>query len=256
MESYTVAIPSYQRAGKQGTLEYLAALGVPKDRIYIFVQTEDDRDAYQQHAGQANIVYAAADGIAKARNNILRHFGGAKNVLMMDDDISAIGILRRGQLADIQSREELAENINRCFKVAQKHRAQVFGLYPVYNAFFMSRTISTAVTVNTVVGFCAGFDMRMNETYKAKEDIELCARILNSGGSVFRYNFLAVKAKHRTNAGGCCDTWKSDENRKAAQRLCRTYPAILAPHARKPDEVRVIAKDDRKIDLDKRGGSR
>lgn len=251
MENYVVAIPSYRRAGKQETLEYFAGLGVPQERIFIFVQTEDDFNAYQRHAEQATIVHARADRVAAARNNILRHFNGTKNVLMLDDDISAIGILRGGRIEDIRNREVLAKNINRCFDVTRKHGARIFGLYPVYNAFFMSRTISTAVTVNTAIGFCTGFNLRMNETYKTKEDIELCARILNGGGSVFRYNFLAVKAKHRTNTGGCCDVWKSGINKESAKRLCRTYPNILAPHTRREDEIRVTIKDKGKITLGK-----
>lgn len=44
MENFIVAIPSYQRADKQETLEYFASLGVPKERIYIFVQTTADRE--------------------------------------------------------------------------------------------------------------------------------------------------------------------------------------------------------------------
>lgn len=255
MEEFIIAIPSYKRAEKQQTVEYFSGLGFPKEKIFVFVQTEDDWKAYQKYSREATLIYAEADGIAKARNNILRHFDGAENVLMCDDDISSIGRLRGEKIEAIRSREEMEETIGRCFGFAKKKGAPIFGLYPVSNAFFMSENISTAVTVNTVVGFTAGSRFSFNETYRAKEDIELCARILSLGGKVIRYNFLAMDAKHRTNAGGCHDTWKSNENTKAAARLCNTYPNILARHSKKPEEVRVIAKD-KKIEMYAKGGKR
>lgn len=252
MENFIMAIPSYKRAERQITLEYLSGLGIPKERIYIFVQTAKDREAYKKYEDRANIVLAAANGVATARNNILRHFAGTANILMFDDDISSIGKLRNDKIVPIDTREEFAKLLNKCFNMAQKRKTPLFGLYPVHNAFFMSQSISTAVTVNTVIGFVRGHGLLFDETYKTKEDIELCARILNAGGEVLRYNFLAPNAKHRTNAGGCYDIWHSDENLKTVQRLAEAYPAILAPQTKKPHEVRVLLKDTNKIDLKKR----
>ena len=250
MEKYIIAIPSYQRSEKQTTLEYLHKLGIPRELIHIFVQTEEDKAAYSQYETKANIIHAPAHGIATARNNILRHFAGSRNIVMMDDDISAISKLCGDKLVAIDTRAELADVFNRCFGAALNHNAPLFGIYPVHNAFFMSKTISTAVTVNTVLGFRKGYSIRFDESYTAKEDIELCGRLINSGTKVVRMNFLAPNAKHRTNGGGCHDTWASSANKTAVERLCKTYPKIFAPHSTKPDEVRVIHKDV-KINLEK-----
>lgn len=249
MENFIVAIPSFQRADKQETLEYFSNLGVPKERIYIFVQTATDREQYRRYEKQANIILAAADRVAKARNNILQHFGGSANILMLDDDISTISILRGGKLVQLETREELASNINRCFSLAKKRNAELFGLYPVYNAFFMSHTISLKATVNTAIGFVKGSNLRFDESYQTKEDIELCARILSAGGKVMRYNFLTIKPRHRTNAGGCHEVWKSGVNKESAERLCKEYPEILVPHSTRADEVRLTLKDEEKIAL-------
>lgn len=248
MEKFVVAIPSYQRADKQPTLDYLVRLGIPRERIYIFVQTAKDRTDYSRYEDRASVVLSTATCIAEARNNILQHFRNTANVLMMDDDISTLSKLVKGKLVPIDTREEFSAVINKCFGIAAKHDAPLFGFYPVHNAFFMSANISTAVTVNTVLGFQKGHTLKFDGTYKAKEDIELCGRIIDGGGKVIRFNFLAPNAKHRTNAGGCHDTWASTENRTAVTRLCDTYPGIFAPHSTKPDEVRVIYKDT-KIEL-------
>lgn len=252
MENYVVAIPSYQRADKQITLEYLTSLGIPKERIYIFVQTIKDAAAYARHESSATVIYTAADGVAKARNNILRYFGGAANILTMDDDVVGISRLRKDKLVPITTRDEFTMFINRCFATAARD-STIFGIYPVHNAFFMSPTVSTAVTVNTVIGFSRGFNRWFDESYKAKEDIELCARILQSGERVYRFNFLAVNAKHRTNVGGCHDIWASNENVLTVKRLCNAYPEILAPQTKKPQEVRVIKKDTEKFEIPTKG---
>lgn len=243
MENFIAAIPSYQRAGKQATANYLAGLGIPRSQIFIFVQTAEDRAEYQQHEDVAQIIYAPADSVTKARNNILRHFGGHANILMMDDDIAGISKLYKGELVKIETRDEFTKTMNGCFNMVNKRGAALFGIYPVHNAFFMSANISTAVTVNTVIGFPRGNLEMFDESYKTKEDIELCARLLTRGREILRYNFLAANAKHRTNAGGCYDVWHSEENRKVVARLSRQYPTILAPHHSKPDEVRVVLKD-------------
>ena len=247
-QNYVVAIPSYKRAGKQESLEYMSRNGVPKSRLYIFVQTPEDYQDYMIYSDKAQIIYAKADGVAAARNNILRFFGGKENILMLDDDISTFGILKNGKIEVVEGEKELSELITRCFETARKAKAPVFGFYPVYNDFFMSNSISTKVTVNTVLGFTAGNLIFLDESYRAKEDIELCARLLSYGKNILRFNFLAPKAKHRTNKGGCSDLWKGDANIDTVKRLCITYPYVLAPHATKSNEVRVILKD-KKIKL-------
>jgi len=241
---FIVTIPSYRRAEKQETLDCMRRLGIPKERIYIFVQTEEDyKDYTRLYGAHANIVRSNATNVTTARNAIIKHFSGSSDMLMMDDDISAIGRLENGKLKKIEDQEEFADAISACFNVARKLKSPLFGIYPVYNDFFMSATISTKVTVNTVIGFVKGTALYFDETYNTKEDIELCARLLSFGGNVARINFLAPQAKHRTNKGGCYETWKSNANEIVVRRLCNAYPTILAPHPRKNSEVRVILPD-------------
>lgn len=242
---FVVAIPSYQRSEKQQTLEYLEKLGFPKERIYIFTQTASDFTAYNsRYASHANVVLVPAPGIAQARNNIINRFRYNSNVLMMDDDIATLSRLSRdNKLVSISSGDQFVAAMHNMFSFALRENAPLFGIYPVHNNFFMSNNISTAVTVNTVLGFVKNHELSFNESYRAKEDIELCGKIINNGGKVLRFNFIAPNARHRTNAGGCHNTWVSSENRLAVNRLCETYPTIFAPNNKNPDEVRVICKD-------------
>ena len=243
MGDFVVAIPSYKRAEEQPTLKYLKGMGIRREQIYIFVQTENDLHAYKsRYDAQAQIEYRPANSVAKARNNILAYFDGSQNVLMLDDDIKRLAVLDGGKLSVIADGGAFIRLFSSCFN-AVTGKGQLFGVYPVYNAFFMDNSISTRVTVNTVLGFPKGYTVRMNGDAKAKEDIELCGEIIAAGGCVYRFNNIAVDAKHRTNPGGCKDTWATDENQKAVERLCFMFPDIFASKKGNPSEVRLVCKD-------------
>lgn len=241
--NFVIAIPSYKRAGEQVSLNCLKSLGFTKTEIYLFVQTEDDKKAYEDAwSDDATVIYRSASSISEARNNILRYFDGSHNVLMMDDDIKRFGRLAGDKIEDIKDGELFVKLINECFKFTSQ-RGRLFGIYPVYNGYFMERSISARVTVNTVLGFCEGFHLLFDETMEAKEDIDMCGKILDRGGNVYRFNFLAVDAKHRTNDGGCKEVWESDKNERAVRTLCMRYPNIFAPKKNNPKEVRLVCKD-------------
>lgn len=242
MEEFVYAIPSYRRAKRQTTLEYLAKMGVPKERIWIFVQTEEDYAEYQIHADRANIVLMPADGIARARNNVLNHMKDV-NLLMMDDDVKRISVLRAGKLVGIEKRSDMAMAFNRCFAQARNLRSMMFGVYPVDNAFFMSDDISTRVSVNTVMGYARGFPYRFDESFETKEDAEMCGRVLRRGGHVVRFNNIAVNADHRKDKNGYIDAEHQSENLRMVKKLCARYPDTFAPQKGKPWEVRMKLKD-------------
>lgn len=244
MEKYVYAIPSYNRVDRQTTLDYLSGMGIPRDRIWIFVQTEEDLAKYQQHSSRANIVMMPATRGVMARNNILNRLKGS-NILMLDDDVKTLFTLRGGELIGITKREDMAFAFNRCFDQMRGLRAGVFGIYPVANAFFMSNDISTRVAVNTVFGFTAGFPVRFDENFETKEDAEICGRILKRGGRVVRFNGLAVTADHNKDKNGYREKWHQDENLRSVVKLCKRYPEIFAPQKGKPWEVRVKVKDEK-----------
>lgn len=241
---FVVAIPSLGRAEKQDTLALMVGYGLTKEQIYIFVQTKEDYQSYQKfHGNKATIIYAEADNVAKARNNVLKYFSTKHNVLICDDDIRGFGKLYGEVLEPITEGTKFKQEIDKCFDFADKRGAQIFGIYPVYNDFFMRNSISTKVTVNTVLGFPKGNSLKMNPLFKTKEDIELCARLLSKGKEVIRFNYLSVNAKHRTNDGGCKEIWAGNENHKVAKLLEKMYPNVLKVKPNNKREVKVILKD-------------
>lgn len=242
------AIPSYKRAEKQETLEFLRRMEVDPAQIYIFVQTKEDYVLYsERYSEECTIIFNVADSVSVARNNILNYFNGKDNLMMFDDDVSVFSVgSKNRKFIDVQSGDEFRNVVEKMFSTTYALHGYMFGLYPVYNEFFMSDDISTKVTVNTVLGFPKGFSLRFNDSWRAKEDIELCGRILSSGGRVIRFNNIAFKAKHRTNPGGAYDAWHSGINELLSRDLEMIYPDVFKVKSNNPNEVRVILKDEKK----------
>lgn len=238
------AIPSYNRAYKQTTVNYLHGIGVGKERIFVFVQTDSDERAYEESIGdKAKIIKRRANKCAEARNNVLNTLSAAHRILMLDDDVKAIGVLKGETIQRLETASEMDDLFSKCFKTSEKAGVGVFGVYPVYNAFFMETTISTRSPINTVFGFAKGFKGRYDESYDTKEDAELCARILAAGKKILRFNFLAVDADHRKTKKGYIDDWHQEENIRCVRRLVFEYPAIYKAQTNKPWEVRTLIKD-------------
>lgn len=240
------AIPSYRRPDKQETAVYLKFMGIPKEKIFIFVNS-DECEAYKQnYTAICNVIDRGNIGsIPEARNFILDYFKDDE-IVMMDDDISVISVgSKEKKFKEIPS-GRLEEVFTKMFTVTGQLKGFMFGLYPVYNEYFMNNDISTKVTVNTILGFRKKFPLRFDNNYIAKEDIELCGRILNVGGNVIRFNNVAYKAKHRTNEGGVHEIWQSDANVKFSKDLALNYPRIFAVQKKKPSEVRIVIRDIKK----------
>jgi len=242
--NFIYTIPSYNRVNKQITVNYLHEIGIKKDRIYVFVQTKEDEALYTEKIGdKANIVFKEAKRGIEARNNILNTLVEENNIVMLDDDIRAIGELINGKIEKIETAEKMDEAFSQCFVSCEKTKTQVFGVYPIYNHYFMERTISTKSPINTIFGFVKGFKDRYSERYDTKEDAELCARILSTKRNILRFNFLCVDADHRKDKNGYIDEWHQEENIRCVKRLIIQYPRVYQMQKNKPWEVRCTLKD-------------
>jgi len=243
--NFVYAILSYNRSERQLTVNYLQKIGIKKEQIFVFVQTEEDKKKYEEIIGNfAQIILKEASRGVEARNNILNELIDKTNVMMLDDDISAIGQLNgSNEIVKIEDGETLNKTFGTFFELCEKSKVKMFGIYPVFNDFYMERSISTKAPINTVFGILKGFKERFNEEYDTKEDAEICARILRTGRSIFRFNSLAVEADHRKTKNGYIDDWHQEENVRCVKRITREYPTVYKEQKGKPWEVRCIIKD-------------
>lgn len=236
-------IPSYHRAAEQSTLEMLEGFGIEPARILLGVQCADDLETYKKYGGRAIILYRPGASKSANANQMLDyieqlHYGS--RLVLMDDDIKGICFLSSGKkLSRIETRQEFLSILNVGFSIAGKHKAAGFGLYPVCNGFFMSRSyVPKSICIGTLLGLTVT-RQRFREDFPVKEDYEYTASAMERYGAFPRLNNFSCDAKHYTK-GGCDDLWQDNHtNKDCARRLCELHPRTVKPNKAKPGEVRM-----------------
>ena len=233
-----VCIPSYKRAGKITTLQFLDD-AFRKEEIIIGTQTTEDYEEYQALYGScATVIYKEAHSVSENRNNLLEycHTHGITECLQLDDDISCIMTMHKGKLKG----ESFKELMQSCFDVCRKNNIVMFGGYCCSNPFMMKATAKP----NIIVGMLCGIldtSLRYDTTFRIKEDYELSLRLMSQGKNVIRFNSFGAEAKHKT-SGGCSEDWNAPDYQKWADILVDAYPTLVKHNNKRKGEILFIGK--------------
>lgn len=244
-----IIIPSYDRANRQLTLQYLRECSYPVDDVTLIVARDEDYRDYQKwkRDGYCSEIIKhdrPETSCAGSRNVGMQLFPAGDEIVMLDDDIKYISKLvrydpktRKGELERLSTAESLIKLFSDGFKVARSHRTILWGIYPVHNAYFMKPNISPAnILIGTVMGVINS-DIYFDEKMVVKDDYEYSCRIIQKYGAAPRLNMYAAEADHYSK-GGCERFWKSDRiNTLCAVDLLFKYPDLLKPHPKRKGEV-------------------
>lgn len=206
----------------------LHSFGIPKEDIWIGVHDEEAKKEYEKDIGEfATVINLNVFTLGQKRSKLLSLAEPGQKVLIMDDDIQGIVyVTESGEAKSIETSEEFISLLDYCFAFTKKASSVLWGTYPVNNPFFMSYSIDlNNLLICTCMGIVAG-TFNFNPDSVAKEDMELCLRMMQSGMNVVRFNFIVADAKHRTK-GGAYDDWKSGRNEKATLELAKKYPQFV-----------------------------
>lgn len=234
----TITIPSYKRAGKVTTLDFLGD-AFTKEEIIIGTQTQEDYEAYQSAYGErATVIFKDGNCVGDNRNSLLEYCQehGIKECLQLDDDVRCIVTKANQKLKG----KEFRDLMERCFSMCRENEVTMFGGYCCENPFMMSRTAKP----NIIVGMLCGIldtSIRYDSTFRIKEDYELSLRLLSRGKRVIRFNSFGASAAHKT-AGGCSDDWLSKGYEQWAQLLVEAYPDLVKLNPSKKGEIKFIGK--------------
>lgn len=229
------AIPSYKRAGKVKTLHMLECYGVPRDQIYIFVQTQDDKDKYEDAFGdRANVVYREANNCAGNRNNALNYLRehGYKYVLLMDDDVS--NLMRMVPSDSGKTRFKCktikltggSDSEKQFSDLLEEHVRIIDNGVVVVSAYGDNPlNLSNRKYLKRKLGLIRGTYMLFgensplfNEQMPCCDDNELSARIIANGGDSIIDETVVVSTQSmqettsNSDLGGCAEYYTSDEN--------------------------------------------
>lgn len=236
MVDYIIAIPTYNRVEEviKKTLNTLKNANINKSKIYLFVANKQQFNLYNNNVPKDmyNKIIIGKKGITNQRMFISKYFPEGQYIISMDDDIEDFKILKGENLIKLK-------NINKFFieayKLLLKEKLYIWGIYPVYNPFFMYNEITT--DLRFIIGMTYGYINRHNKNLKlsgkteTKEDYELTILYYKLDGGVLRFNNICVKSK--LNAPGGLGTDRFERNEKSANYLKDKYPDIVIRKDRK-----------------------
>ena len=130
----------------------------------------------------------------------------------------------------------LKKLIERGFKECKEKGANLWGLYPSANGFFMKDTVS--YDLKFIIGNFFGYTNFKNErqltvTSGPKDDYERSLLFFKEDGVVVRLNFAAAKTSIYTTPGGLQDGKRLTRVRKDVQGLLKKYPEYVVPNPRR-----------------------
>lgn len=221
-----VAVPSMGRAGKMKTSTVL-----PSATVYV---PEREVEQYRSaHAGVAIVgVPDEVKGITATRNWILDRCP-ARWLVFVDDDVADQGWFhlrhRKGRRRNLDERGWMRE-WSRLASIAEDLKLRIFGvgtdgaLRSVYPwRPFIFHTYVTA----SCMGMQVGAGLRFDESFKVKEDYELCLRAIKEDGGVLGARYLFWRNLHWKNKGGCAAYRTQEVEELAIQKLMKMYPGMI-----------------------------
>ena len=238
------AIPSYNRLNGiiQKTLSTLHRYHIPKNDIYIFVNTDEQKEEYlngiPKHLYGHIIATKQQKGIKNVRNFIVDFFDENQKFISMDDDVSSIDTLNRNdKLVPIQS---LKKVVDKGFRLCKEYGYTLWGLYPVANDFYMKRQQEYTTDLRFIVGGFMGIINKKRRVHlNWKEDYELSLEAYIRDGGVIRFNRICVKHTLYSKNGGIGQSQQERMNhyKEAAHWLIKKYPELVRWNPNREGEI-------------------
>ena len=237
---YVIAIPSYKRAEtlKEKTLKFLNSNKIDPSLIHIFVANEEERIEYNSILDEKKYgkIIVGVLGMKNIRNFITDYFPANKYIVNLDDDIKDIMYLHGDK--KLKSLPKLDTFIRSAFQYSQKVGANLWGIYPVANPFYMNHGISSGLYY--IVGCMWGcknlYKHKIKVTIDDKEDFERSILYYNEDNVVIRYNYITVKTNYYKEHGGMQETRTDTRVTKSAHYLVKKYPKLCELNNNKKSE--------------------
>jgi len=236
--NYKIAIPSYKREKilEEKTLSLLKKHKIPKEKIYIFVANEEQKELYVKSLSPYyKEIIVGEVGMKEIRNFITNYFDEGEYIMNFDDDLKDFEELIKdkekgkefSRKTHSRKLENLEEFILRGFKKLEDTSLQLFGVYPASNPFFMKTTETTRLEF--CVGSCWGHinDKEFILSIDNKEDFERTLLSYNKYGGVVRFNHISPITKYYKEEGGMNDNRTYEDDFKSCEFLCNKYPTLV-----------------------------
>ena len=220
-----IAIPSKGRAGKTTSNKILP------DAVFYVPLSE----VHQYEGLIKNIVGVPKEvwGITATRNWILKNTKD-KWVVFIDDDVRFAGWtkleMQWSEKRGIKGQKFWIEEFIKYFDLAEQIGYKIWGVktesaprgvYPYKPILFY-----TYVTASCM-GIVNDGEFYFDETFKVKEDYEICLRHIKQKGGILGVRYLCWENSHWGDDGGCKDYRTVAIEKDAIKRLIEMYPGMI-----------------------------
>ena len=210
----------------------LARHGIDKERIHIFVASNEELLTYQtENPGYKFIV--AQKGLANARNFISDYFPVGQPIMNFDDDVTEI---KQKVGTRLQPIPDLHAFITLGFATCIEHGRRMFGLYPVPNGMFMKDRMQDGLHFCTGPAWGIlnpGASLRISLEYK--EDYERCILMYLKDGGILRFEYVAACSTFYKGDGGLNNARTKELVAAEANYLLTKYPQFIK--SKKPSKL-------------------
>tara|TARA_Y100001970_G_C14256773_1_gene876105 strand:+ start:4756 stop:5553 length:798 start_codon:yes stop_codon:yes gene_type:complete len=260
LKEFVIAIPSYKRPEllRDQTLRLLKEYHIPQKKIYVFVANNEQSEIYRlvlkKQYPNINIVIGKP-GLKEIRNFMPKYFKQGQYIFYLDDDMYALmecvgDNKKNNKLVRLRSLKNL---INKGFRLCEKHKCALWGIYPVYNPYFM-KTKNDNNYYSTDLKFIIGYGCGVINDHSCelrsianKEDYERTIKYYLKYDKVIRFNNIVAKTKCYSEPGGLQSDGlkkRQEMEHKSAVYLINKYPKLVFPKKTKSEfaEIRLYDK--------------
>jgi len=207
-----------------------------------YVPENEVNDYKYSHGGLVVGVPIEVKGITATRNWILKNCG-EYYVVMIDDDVKVAGYvdLQKYKPSHVKIKEE-SEWVEECLKLAyvcEDIGYKIFGIstHSTPSGFYGYKPFMFQTYVlGSFIGHINDGTYYYDETFKVKEDYELCLRHIKERGGILGGRNLYWECEHWKTDGGCKDYRTQDMEKLAIKKLIQMYPGLIRKVSRKGSE--------------------
>jgi len=258
--NFVIAVRSKGRCDKIGrqTLRILEEAGIWKHLIYVFCPLDEFSD-YENSIGlEYNIRDGGSKGVSYCNDKIIDFFSKDQYIIQMDDDVNFIlelgehseGVVRKKVNGKLVPKNFIEKNvkdiIEEGYSNIENSSCKIWGLYPVCNNLFMSKTKPITYDLKFLIGRIFGFinDKDIRTIDKFRDDYERSILFFNKYKGVIRFNKYTALADTFMGKGGLNQSRTYEGMLKSAEYMKKTYPQYVRNKKCKSKypEIRLIAQ--------------
>ena len=235
---FEVAIPSYQRVKKlkTQTLPFLERVGIPRERITIFLKNIEEANVYVPEISGYRFKICNNKNIWEKRNFIIDYYPIGQKVLGMDDDIQDVKFL--------DETKDFISVVNRMFKLCEEQNCSTFGFYPITtsNNFYLKERVASGLQY--ICWALYGFinrGVKIPEEYMLIDDRWWSCYWYRREGKTLRYEGASIKTVYFS-SGGMSEIRSQKQVEPVLKLLEKEYPECVKFQVKRNGRPDVVFK--------------